>query len=132
MKKLSLNKHFFFDLIRSTIVAVIISLVLVLIFALIVNLANVNENIILPVNEAIKVVSLLIGCFIGFKDMRSGVFKGAITGLLYTLLSILVFGIISHSVKFNLLSLVDVALGIIAGAISGILVVNLKKKSITE
>lgn len=132
MKKLSVNKHFFFDLIRSTIVAVIISLVLVLVFALIVNLANVNENIILPVNEAIKVVSLLIGCFIGFRDMRSGVFKGAITGLLYTLLSILVFGIISHSVKFNLLSLVDVALGIIAGAISGILVVNLKKKSITE
>ena len=131
MKKLSVNKHFFFDLIRSTIVAVIISLVLVLVFALIVNLVDVNENIILPVNEAIKVVSLLIGCFIGFRDMRSGVFKGAITGLLYTLLSILVFGIISHSVKFNLLSLVDVALGIIAGAISGILVVNLKKKSIT-
>lgn len=129
MKKISFNKSFFFDILRSTIIAVIISLVLVLAFALIVNLADVSENVILPINEGIKVISILIGCFIGFKDMRSGIFKGALTGLCYTLLSILIFGIISHSVKFNMLSLVDVALGIVAGVISGILVVNLKKKA---
>jgi len=132
MKKLSFNKNFLFDIIRSTIIAVIISLVLVLVFALIVNLANVSEKIILPINEGIKIVSIIVGCFIGFKDMKSGAFKGAITGLLYTFLSILIFGIISHSVKFNMLSLVDLALGIVAGAISGILVVNLKKKSVTQ
>lgn len=132
MKKLSVNKYFFFDILRATVIAVIVSLVTVLVFSLIVNLTNVNEKIILPVNEAIKVVSILIGCFIGFKELKHGAFKGAISGLLYTFLSILIFGIISHSVKFNALSLIDVALGIVAGAISGIIVVNLKRKSVTQ
>ena len=128
MNKISVNKNSIFDIVRTTVVSVIISLVLVLVFALIVNLVNVSENIIVPINHVIKILSILIGCFIGFKDIRQGVFKGALSGLLYTLLSILVFGIISHSVKFNAMSLVDIALGIVAGAVSGILAVNLKKK----
>ncbi len=132
MKKLSVNKYFFFDILRATVIAVIVSLVTVLVFSLIVNLTNVNEKIILPINEAIKAVSILAGCFIGFKELKFGAFKGAISGLLYTFLSILIFGIISHSVKFNALSLIDVALGIVAGAISGIIVVNIKKKSVTQ
>ncbi len=132
MKKISVNKFFFFDILRTTVIAVIVSLVMVLVFSLIVNLTNVNEKIILPINEAIKVVSILAGCFIGFKELKLGAFKGAISGLLYTFLSILIFGIISHGVKFNALSLIDVALGIVAGAISGIIVVNLKRKSVTQ
>lgn len=132
MKKISINKNFLFDILRATIIAVIVSLVLVLVFSLIVNLVDVNEKIILPINEAIKIISILAGCFIGFKEQRSGAFKGAITGLLYTLLSILIFGIISHSVKINALSLIDIALGIVAGAISGILTVNLKKKAVAQ
>lgn len=132
MKKLSLNKYFFFDILRATAIAVIVSLVTVLVFSLIVNLTNVNEKIILPINEAIKVISILTGCFIGFRQPKQGALKGAVGGLLYTFLSILIFGIISHSVKFNALSLVDVALGIVAGAISGIIVVNVKRKSVAR
>lgn len=128
MNKLSVNKNSIFDVLRVTVISVIISLVFVLAFALIVNLANVSDKIITPINQVIKVISILLGCFIGFKENRQGAFKGAVAGLLYTLLSILIFGIISHAVKFNMLSLVDIALGIVAGAISGILAVNLKKR----
>lgn len=129
MKKVSVNKNFVFDVLRATIISVIVSLVLVLVFALLVNLINIKNSVIMPVNQVIKALSILAGCFIGFKDNRQGAFKGALSGLLYTLLAILVFGIISNSVKFNAMSLLDIALGIIAGAISGILAVNLRKKA---
>ncbi len=132
MKKISINKRFVLDVVRSTIISVIISLLLVLIFALIINLTNLSDKIILPINEAIKVISILIGCFVGFKEQRAGAFKGAICGLLYTFLSIAIFSIISHSIQLNMLKLFDVALGIIAGLISGIIVVNVKKKSVTQ
>ncbi len=130
MKNLNINKHFFLDIIRTTIIAVIISLVLVLVFALIVNLVEVGEKVILPVNQAIKVISILASCFVGFKENKQGAFKGALSGLCYTLLSVLVFGLISKEISFNLMKLIDVALGIVAGAISGILSVNIRKKSV--
>ena len=130
MKNSNINRHFFLDIIRTTIIAVIISLVLVLVFALIVNLVEVGENVILPVNQAIKVISILASCFVGFKENKQGAFKGALSGLCYTLLSVLVFGLISKEISFNLMKLIDIALGIVAGAISGILSVNIRKKSV--
>ena len=130
MKNSNINKHFFLDIVRTTIIAVIISLVLVLVFALIVNLVEVGEKVILPVNQAIKVISILASCFVGFKENKQGAFKGALSGLCYTLLSVLVFGLISKEISFNLMKLIDVALGIVAGAISGILSVNIRKKSV--
>lgn len=130
MKNSNINKHFFLDIIRTTIIAVIISLVLVLVFALIVNLVEVGEKVILPVNQAIKVISILASCFVGFKENKQGAFKGALSGLCYTLLSVLVFGLISKEISFNLMKLIDIALGIVAGAISGILSVNIRKKSV--
>lgn len=127
MKKISVQKQDIIDLLRGTIIAVIVSLILVLIFALIVNLVDVGENIIVPVNQVIKIISVFTGCFIGIKNRSKGVVKGALIGLLYTVLSIFVFGIISKEINFKLMNLIDAAFGIVAGIVSGILSVNLKK-----
>ena len=132
MKKLTFNKKFLFDLLRGTIIAVLVSLALVLIFSLIVNLTDVPDVVIAPVNQAIKVISLLVGALVGFREKRQGAFKGAICGLAYTFLSILIFGLISNNIRFNAMSLIDVALGIVIGAISGILSVNVGKRSRAE
>ena len=132
MKKISVNKTFIFDLVRSTIIAVIISLLCVLVFALIVNLADVGEKVITPINTIIKIVSVFVGCIVGFKDKSKGAIKGALSGLLYTLLAILIFGIISHSVKISALNLLDIGIGIIAGTISGLIAVNIGRKKRTE
>lgn len=127
MKKNIVEKQDIFDLLRGTIVAVIVSLILVLIFALIVNLVDVGEKIIIPINQAIKIISIFIGCFIGIKNRHQGVIKGALIGLFYTFLSIFVFGIISKEINFKLINLVDVGFGIVSGIVSGILSVNLRK-----
>lgn len=127
MKKLAIDKKSLFDVVRSTLFAVIISLVMVLVFSLIINLVKINDSVIMGINQAIKVFSILIACFMGIKDKRQGVLKGALCGLLYTLLAIFIFGIIERSITFNSLNLIDIALGIVAGAVSGIIAVNIKK-----
>ncbi|NLL56556.1 MAG: TIGR04086 family membrane protein [Clostridiales bacterium] len=128
MKKKIIAKQDIFDLLRGTIVAVIVSLILVLIFALLVNLIDIGQKVIVPVNQAIKIISIFIGCFIGIKNRQQGVIKGALIGLFYTFLSIFIFGIISKEISFKLINLVDMAFGIAAGIVSGILSVNLRKQ----
>ena len=115
MKKISFNKQFLFDLLRGTIIAVLSSLALVLIFALVVNLTDVPDAVIAPVNQAIKIIGILLGALIGIKEKKQGVFKGALIGMTYTFLSILIFGLIGNEIRFNAMSLIDVALGIVIG-----------------
>lgn len=129
MKKLNINKQQILDVVKSIIIAVIASLLFVLIFAIIVNFVEISSKPIMIVNQVIKILSLAIGCIIGFKNNRQGALKGGITGLLFTFLSIFIFGLISHSVTFDAMRLVDIALGIVAGVISGIISVNLKRKA---
>lgn len=127
MKKIAIDKKSLFDVVRSTLIAVIISLVMVLVFSLIINFVKINANLIMGINQAIKVFSILIACFIGIKDKRQGILKGALCGLLYTLLAIFVFGIISRSITFSSLNLIDIALGIVVGGVSGVIAVNVRK-----
>ena len=127
MKKIAIDKSSIIDVVRTTLVAVIISLVMVLVFSLIINFVKISDNLIMGINQGIKVISIFVGCFIGIKSRKNGVLKGALSGLLYTLISIFIFSIISHSVRFSSLNLIDIALGIVAGGVSGVLAVNLKK-----
>lgn len=124
---LKLNKTNVTDILRSTLIAVIISLIAVLIFGIVIKLANVPDNIILPINQVIKVVSVLMGCVIGFKHKEKGALKGGIAGTLYTALSILIFWVICGSPKGNF-GWADAVTGIISGAIAGIIAVNIGKK----
>jgi len=128
IKSFPINKHCVFDVIRVTLTATILALLSVLIFSLIINFVGMGAGAITGINQGIKLVSLLLACFMGIKESKNGILKGALSGLFFTLLSTLIFGIISKSVTFKAMNLIDISLGIVAGAISGILAVNFKKK----
>ncbi|MFA6866131.1 MAG: TIGR04086 family membrane protein [Clostridia bacterium] len=127
MKKINIKKEDIFDLIRGTIFAILLSLTLVLILALIVNFVDMGDKIIIPINQVIKILSVFLGTVLGIKHAKLGALKGGIIGVLYTLLSIFIFGIISKNINLGWNNLIDVALGIVAGVISGIICVNIKK-----
>ena len=129
MKGFAISKDSIFDVIRTTLIATILSLLFVLIFSLILNFVGMGSGVITGVNQGIKILAILLASFAGIKNPKNGILKGALSGLLFTLFSILIFSIISKKLNINALNLIDVAFGIVAGAISGILAVNLKKKS---
>jgi len=127
MEKSSNFKNDLLDVLKAVLFSTLISLGLVLIFAIIIKFASLPNNVILPVNIAIKIISVLVGTLIGFKHANNGLLKGAITGLVYMLFTFFIFAALSafKDVKFSWIDLVTLP---VAGAISGILTVNLKAR----
>lgn len=128
MKKLSISKQGILDVVKASIVALILSLIGVLLLALFVKLFSLQNNVIMPINQVIKILSILGGCLIGFKVKEKGALKGGAVGLVYTLLSILVFGLLEKTVSFKAFNWYDLVAGLVAGIISGIIAVNIGKK----
>ncbi len=126
-KSVKINKASVIDIARATLIAVIISLIAVLIFGIVIKLTDVSDAIIMPVNQVIKVISVLFGCIIGFKQKEKGAIKGAVVGALYTALSVLIFWIICGSPKGSF-GWADALTGVISGIIAGIIAVNVGKK----
>ena len=121
--------RYILDIVKTVVIAVLISMVLVLVFALIVKATDLSEQTISYVNVGIKIVSVLLGTILGFKSGGSGGWlKGLISGLLYVVTSFLVFASISGSFSLADLSWVDVLTGAVVGLICGVIAVNVKKK----
>lgn len=108
-------------------VALIISLVLILAFALLIKWFDWSDAVIMPANIIIKIISISIGVLIVTKDGKSGAVKGAILGAVYILLCFLVFSLLNGAMIINISLLYDALLGMIGGAILGIISVTLKK-----
>lgn len=115
------------DVLKAVLFATLISLALVLIFAIVIRFANVENKVIMPVNVAIKILSLLAGVLLALKNPQNGLVKGAISGLLYMLFTFLIFSALNgfKDVTFSWIDLITLP---VAGAISGIIKVNLKSR----
>ncbi|HPD02594.1 MAG TPA: TIGR04086 family membrane protein [Eubacteriales bacterium] len=116
------------DVLKSVLVAVIISLVLVLAFALIVKWAGIPENAIVIVNYVIKFLSVLLGTTAGISRKKNGAVKGAVSGALYIALAFLLFAALTGGFAEAKFSFIDLGCGIAAGALAGIFAVNVKKE----
>ena len=120
-------KSIVLDVLRATLISTLISLGLILVFAIVIKFASLPSAVIMPVNIGIKVVSVLIGSLVGFKTANNGLLKGALTGLIYMLFTFFIFAALSgfKDVKFSWIDLVTLP---VAGAISGIISVNIRSK----
>ncbi|MGN1259050.1 MAG: TIGR04086 family membrane protein [Christensenellales bacterium] len=121
------NKTSYLKIVIGSVVALIVSLVLILLFALLIKWFNWGDGVIIPANIIIKIISMAVGIFIATKDGTKGLSKGIIVGVLYIFLSFLIFSIIAGSFVFSLSLLYDVLLGIFGGGIIGIIAVNIRK-----
>ena len=133
-KSKSLNKlkgnSFWGFLLKGTLIALCMSLVLVLIFAFLLKFTNIPDTAITPINQVIKGVSIFLGVFIGMKKTKElGLVCGLLIGLCYTLLAFLVFSILSGGFVVDITLLTDLIFGAVIGAICGIICVNIKKSS---
>ena len=127
MEKTTNFKNDLLDVLKAVLFSTLISLGLVLIFAIIIKFASLPNNVILPVNITIKLLSVLIGTLIGFKHASNGLLKGAFTGLIYMLFTFFIFAALSSfkDVSFSWIDLVTLP---VAGAIAGIITVNIKAR----
>lgn len=114
------------EVIKALVIAVIVSLALILVAALVIKLCNLKTEYIPVINQIIKGLSIVIGCVIAIKYKPNTWLKGIVVGILYIAVAFVIFSLLDGEFVFGLNILNDVALGGITGMISGILA-GLKK-----
>lgn len=119
---------FFISLIKGAFVAILISLVGILLFALFIKFVDISDSWIMPINQVIKLISILFGVKIFLKGSSGfGLFKGALLGIIYTIFAFIIFSILSSSFSIDFTLLYDVLFGCIMGAICGVICISVTK-----
>ena len=114
------------SILSGTTVAIATTLILILLFALLIRFVNISENLIFPVNQVIKLISLIIGAlFFLKKDNKQGFFKGILLGFCYYILSYLVFSFLQGNFTISVNNFYDLLLTTVAGGVIGVILVNL-------
>ncbi len=111
---------------KSSLVAIIITLICFVFFAVIIKVADLDENIIPPVVQVVLTLSIAFGGILAARSSkRMGWLKGAITGVVYILWALIISSLFGDSAFMGSLIFSNILLGVVAGAVGGIIGVNI-------
>lgn len=114
-------------LLKSIILAMIISLILLFILSVVLAVTSVKENIMSFAIIFISAISILVGAFFSANKIKEkGIIYGAIIGLLYMIILYFISSVVNWNFSLTLEAIIMTIIGIVGGAIGGILGVNLK------
>ncbi|MBO7526709.1 MAG: TIGR04086 family membrane protein [Clostridia bacterium] len=120
------DKGFIKTVIKGALIALSISLVSICVFAFLLRFFEISADLIKPINQIIKIISVLIGTFMSLKNIKEmGLITGFFIGVLYSFLAFLIFSILNGSISFNPSLLNDILFVGISGAIAGVFAVNI-------
>ena len=112
---------------KGTLISLISTVIMLLIFSLILAFTNVQENTINPVIMIVTAISILIGSSIAnIKIRKNGLVNGALIGACYILTIYLISSILNWKFSLNLQSIIMIVIAIIFGILGGIIGVNRK------
>ena len=124
----TINKNMLSQIFKGCLIALCVSLIGILLFAVVLKFVSVGDTLIKIVNQIIKVVSVLLGVKVCLKkDKSKGLMKGSCVGAVYTITSYLVFSILIASFSFSLSIVYDLIFSSVIGLICGVIFVNSKK-----
>jgi putative membrane protein (TIGR04086 family) len=113
-------------IIKGSVMAIIITLILLFIFSIILTYTSLNENTITPIIIVISAISILIGSSIStLKIKKNGILNGSLVGLIYIVTIYIISSIISAEFSLNINSVIMIASAILSGIIGGIIGVNI-------
>ena len=116
------------DIVRSSCFAVVFSIVMTGILGVIIHYVTLSNNVVDILNIIGRAISIMLGLCIGIHETRQGLLKGLIVGIIYVLLTYLIYGLISSDFKITSMKAIDSVTNVIFGLISGIFTVNIKSK----
>ena len=121
------ENNVFLMIIKGVTLTIVTTLSCILLFALVVKLAMLENGVIKWVNQFLKIFSVFIGVFFSVKG-NLGFLKGGLIGLASSLLTIMLFALMgSESVSFLRL-FIDTLFYVIIGALFGVLAVNRREQ----
>lgn len=106
-------------MITASLVSVVVSLGLILLFALCIKWFGWSDAVITPVNIGIKIVSVVVGVLMATKNANRALIVGMIVGSIYVVFSFLAFSMFLGEFDLSINNLWDLCLGAVSGAIVG-------------
>ena len=106
------------SIIKGCMLAIVLSIVLLTIFALLLTYTTISENTIVPVVLIITGISILAGSTISSRKIKKN-------GLIYIFLLYLASSICFAGFSITMYSIIMLIVGIVAGVIGGIIGVNI-------
>ena len=128
INKINLNNNIV-KVIKGSIIAFLISIMLLFIFAILLLYTNIQENTIKPVVIIISIISILVGSSLSsIKIKRKGIVNGALVGTIYIMVIYILSSICFVGFELNLESIIMIISSIISGMIGGVIGVNIDSK----
>lgn len=113
-------------IIKGDIIAIIITLISLFVFAIVLTYTQVPESTINPVIIVTSAISILIGSSIStLKIKKKGLINGFFVGLIYILIIYIIASIMGTGFMLNVEATIMVILSILAGMLGGIIGVNI-------
>lgn len=107
---------------KGTLISMIFTIAVILLFALIIKETALSNNVIGPVNQVIKIAGILAASYFAVKGMAEKQWLcGGITGLMYMLLSYLIFSLINGAFGRVELLFSDLLMGLLIGTVFAII-----------
>lgn len=114
-------------IIKGSIIAIILSLILLTVYAILLSYTTISEGTMVPVIITITGISILIGSSISSMHIKKkGMLNGALVGLIYMLTLYILSSILLSSFELNMKSIIMILVGIVTGMIGGVIGVNMK------
>ena len=117
------------SIIKASLVGVIASILLVLLFAFVLKFVDLNSNVITITDQFIKMVSIFMAVFALSKSGGDKLLaKGLIVGAVYSILAFIVFSILNGGINFSVAIFTDIAFSALVGGVSAIIINLFKRK----
>ena len=114
-------------IIKGSVIAIVLSLIFLTIYAAILSFTSVSETTMVPVVLVLTGISILIGSSMSSISIKKqGIINGGLVGLIYVLFLYIVSSIAGIGFGLNMNSIIMLAVGIITGMIGGVIGVNIK------
>ena len=117
-------------IIKGCAFAIILSIVLLTIYALILTYTTISESTIMPVVLTITGISILVGSTISSRKIKkNGLMYGGAIGFIYIIVLYLASSLCLTGFSLSVNSFIMLAVGVITGIVGGIIGVNMPAKS---
>ena len=118
-----------FNIIKSSLIGVVFSIILVLGFAFVLNFIDLSSTIVSLVSQIIKIISIFITVIVLNKATNGKlIIKAIIAGAVYYLITFIIFSLLNGGINFSGEIISDIVFSAIIGAISAVIVNLLSKK----
>ena len=117
------------NIIKSSLIGVIVSILLVLLFAFILKFVEFNDKTISLIDQIIKIISISVAVIMFSKtNSEKFLIKSILIGALYAIFTFLVFSLLNGGINGSIAIISDVIFSAMIGGVVSVLISIIKKK----